>query len=250
MKFSIVTPVYNDPRIKRCIASVHEQRGEFDLEHIVVDSNSTDETADILQSNEDRINSLIREDDNGVYDAMNKGIREATGDIIGILNSDDRYQHDRVLDAVHNRMVETDARACYGDLVYVDEDDSVIRYWESGDFREWKFYVGWMPPHPTFFVRRSVYEELGDFDQNLAIAADYEFMLRALFLNDISVSYIDNTLVRMAIGGQSNESIRNMLEAVADMYRAWKKHGKLGRFIAPFMHPVEKIPQYVHVKPE
>ncbi|SDY74939.1 glycosyltransferase family 2 protein [Halopenitus persicus] len=250
MKVSLITPVYNDPRIERCLKSIHEQEGKFELEHVIVDSNSTDQTVEILDAHRDDIDILIREDDDGVYDAMNKGVRAATGDIIGILNSDDRYQNQTVLESVHRTMKETESRACYGDLVYVGEDDSVVRYWEGGEYEPWKFYLGWMPPHPTFFVHRSVYEEIGYFNQQLSIAADYEFMLRALALHDISVSYINDVLVRMEIGGQSNESVASMVEAVSDMYEAWQYHGKMGRFVAPFLHPLEKVPQYFRKPPK
>jgi glycosyltransferase len=250
MKISIITPVYNDPRVERCIKSIHEQQGDFELEHIVVDGNSTDQTVEILNRHENEIDTLIHENDDGVYDAMNKGVKAASGEIIGILNSDDRYQYQTVLETVHRTMQETESQVCYGDLVYVDDNDSVIRYWESGEYKPWKFYFGWMPPHPTFFVRQSVYKELGYFNQQFSIAADYEFMLRALLFNGVSVCYINDVLTRMEIGGTSNESISNMLEAVSDMYRAWEYHGKMGRFVAPFLHPLEKVPQYFSPPPE
>lgn len=245
MKISIVTPVYNEPRLRDCLESINAQDGGFTLEQIVVDSNSTDDTVEIIDTYQNDIDCLIREDDKGVYDAMNKGIQQASGDIIGILNADDRYEHNKILHRVQSAMVETQADACYGNLVYVSENDEIVRYWKSGPFRRWKFYFGWMPPHPTFFVRKQVYETIGGFDLELPIAADYEFMLRVLLLNDFSVTYVNDLLVRMTLGGQSNESVTNMLQAVREMYQAWSKHRLKGRFTAPVLHPIEKLPQLV-----
>lgn len=250
MKISIVTPVYNDPRVKLCLQSVGQQHGSFDLEHIVVDSNSTDETVGILQDYEAQIDVLIREDDDGMYDAINKGIEQATGDVIGILNADDRYQDDRVLKDVANVLSTTGADACYGDLVYVNNQGEVVRYWQSGSYSPYKFYLGWMPPHPTFFVKREIYEELGGYDISIPISSDYELMLRYLLKNGISVQYIDRVLVRMALGGMSNSSIKNMIQVISDMYQSWDKHYRFGKFTGPFLHPIEKIPQFLRNPPD
>lgn len=250
MKLSIITPVYNDPRIRYCLESVRQQTGDFELEHIVVDGLSDNETVEILDEYQAHIDCLIRESDDGVYAAMNTGIAHATGDIVGILNADDRYQDDTVLKDVSHAMAMTGADACYGDLVYVNDDDAVVRYWYSGPYKPHKFYYGWMPPHPTFFVRRELYDQYGTFDLDLPIAADYELMLRFLFIHDVSVGYVDRVLVRMAVGGQSNASIWNMTRAIYEMYRAWDKHQMSGRFIAPFLHPLEKVPQYVRAFPK
>lgn len=249
MKISVVTPVYNDPRIASCLQSVQQQRGEFKIEHIVVDSNSTDETVDILQEHDNEIDVLIREDDEGMYDAINKGIKQSTGDVIGILNADDRYQDDRVLQDIADTMSIPGQDACYGDLVYVDGHDEVVRYWKSGAFKPYKFYLGWMPPHPTFYVKSELYDELDGYDISFPISADYELLLRFLLLNDISVAYIDRVLVRMTLGGMSN-SMGNMLQVIRDMYGAWSKHDQPGKFIAPFLHPVEKLPQFLRSPPE
>lgn len=249
MDFSIVTPVHNDPRIRSTIESVRRQRTDFDVEHVVVDGMSTDETVAVIDEHAEEIDRLIRDDDDGVYDAMNAGIEAATGEIVGILNADDRYQDGSVLQDVHDRLRETGAETAYGDLVYVGDDDEVVRYWESGGFEPYKFYLGWAPPHPTFFVRRSLYDAYGTFDQSFPIAADYELMLRFLKENDASTAYVGRVLVRMANGGQSNESVGNMLKAVEEMYRSWRKHRLAGRYVAPFLHPVEKVPQFVRRPP-
>jgi glycosyltransferase len=246
---SIVTPVYNDPRITRCLESVRSQRGEFGIEHIVVDGMSDKETVNAIERHREHVDCLIREPDDGLFDAMNKGIARATGEIVGILNADDRYHDERVLADVTEQMSGTDADACYGDLVYVDNHDEIVRYWESGWYSPWKFYLGWMPPHPTFFARREVYDAYGGFDVELPIAADYDLMLRLLLVNGVSVAYIDRVLVRMATGGQSNSSLRNGLQAVRDMHKSWRKHRLNGQFVAPVLHPIEKIPQYFRNAP-
>lgn len=245
MKISIITPVYNEPRIQQTLDSILSQRGLPELETIVVDGESTDETATILEEYSSRIDVLIREPDEGVYDAMNKGIELATGDVVGILNADDRYNDDQVLKDVMDSMQKSEADLCYGDLVYVDSNDEVVRYWRSGPFRRFKYYFGWMPPHPTFFVREDVYDEFGDFDLSFPIAADYELMLRFLLKYDLSITYVDRVLVRMATGGQSNESIRNILQANWEVWRAWQKNSIPGGQLAPIAKPLRKIPQYI-----
>jgi len=246
MKVSIITPVYNEPRIQQTLESILSQRDVPDLEIIVVDGESTDKTPKIIDDYADSIDVLIREPDNGVYDAMNKGIRRATGDIIGILNADDRYHDPDVLRSVVEAFETSGADLCYGDLVYVNDDDEVVRYWESGEYRPRKFYYGWMPPHPTVFVRGDIYERFEPFDLNLPIAADYELLLRLLLRHDISATYIDKVLIRMALGGKSNESIGSIVKANVQVYKAWRKNGLHGGLHIPFVKPLRKIPQYFH----
>jgi len=244
VKVSIVTPVYNEPRIRHTLESIQAQEGVPELKSIVVDGGSTDETTEIIDEYADQIDTLISEPDEGVYDAMNKGIDRATGDVVGILNSDDRYDGPHVLRTVLDAFEESDADLSYGDLVYVDDDDSVVRYWKSGDFRPRRFYYGWMPPHPTVFVRREVYEQYGRFDLDFPISADYEFLLRVLLKEGVSATYVDDVLVRMATGGQSDASIRNILYANLEVYRAWQKNGIRGGIHVPVVKPLRKIPQY------
>lgn len=249
MKITVITPVYNDPRIERCLRSVKGQRRGVDVEHIVVDSNSTDETIDIIEKYDDYIDVLVREDDNGMYDAVNKGIQRATGDVIGILNSDDRYQDETVLKSVAEAFTDPNVGACYGNLVYVNDQDEVVRYWKSGHYKTYKFYLGWMPPHPTFYARSELYENLGMYDDSIAIAADYDLMLRFLLDNNIRVQYIDRTLVRMTLGGMSNASMTNVIRGMKDIYRAWDKQSRLGKYLVPILHPIEKIPQLIRSPP-
>lgn len=249
MKITVITPVYNDPRIEQCLESVEQQMGEFEIEHIVVDSNSTDETVDVIQACDDHIDVLVREDDDGMYDAVNKGLQRATGDVIGVLNSDDRYQNKTVLNSIADTFAEPSVDACYGNLVYVNDQDEVIRYWKSGDFNRLRFYLGWMPPHPTFYVRSEMYDEFGHYDVSLPIAADYDIMLRLLLEGGINVRYIDRTFVRMTLGGMSNASAANILRGMKDIHRAWEKQSRLGKYTAPVLHPLEKIPQLFRKPP-
>jgi len=244
MEFSIVTPVYNDPRIERALDSVVGQTGVSNVEIIVVDGGSTDKTVEIVRSYEDDLDVLIREPDDGIYDAMNKGIRRATGDVVGVLNADDRYTDGSVLADVENRLRETGADVCYGDLVYVDAEDAIVRYWQSGDFRPRRFYLGWMPPHPTFFVRNEVYERYGLYDIGYRIAADYELMLRYLLKEDVTAAYVDRTLVRMASGGESNQSLRNVARANREVVRAWRENSLAGGWFVPFFKLLRKPFQF------
>ncbi|WP_226479847.1 glycosyltransferase family 2 protein [Natrinema amylolyticum] len=244
MRISIITPVYNEPRIRDTLESIRSQNSVSNLETIVVDGNSTDETTAILQENSDWIDILISEPDEGIYDAMNKGINHATGDVIGILNADDRYNGPNVLHSVLETFQSSEVELCYGDLVYVDDDDTVVRYWESGEYHPRRFHFGWMPPHPTVFVRRDVYEQYGTFDCDFGIAADYEFLLRILLKEGVSAVYLDDTLVRMATGGVSNTSANNIFQANSEVYKAWKKHGLRGGLHVPIVKPLRKIFQY------
>ena len=185
----------------------------------------------------------------GIYDAMNKGIRLATGDIVGILNADDRYSDPFVLKDVSVAMSDPSIDASYGDLVYVNAQDQLVRYWKSGYYHPLKFYFGWMPPHPTFFVRRRLYEKYGTFDLSFPIAADYELMLRFILKHGIRLAYIPRVLVRMAVGGESNRSLRNIIRANQEVWMAWRKNGLRFGYLVPFLKPAQKVLQFVRRPP-
>ena len=245
MKISIVTPVFNDRRVGCALDSILSQRHEHELELIVVDAGSTDGTMDILDGYRDRIAILISEADDGIYDGMNKGVRLASGDVVGILNADDRYADEFVLRDVLEAFSDSDTDACYGNLVYVNDNDEIVRYWKSGGHSAGKWYWGWMPPHPTFFVRRNMYEQYGDFDLRFPIAADYELMLRLLFKERVRVKYLDRVLVRMALGGASNGSIPSIIKANQEVARAWRRNDLNGGFLVPLLKPASKVFQFV-----
>lgn len=216
-------------------------------EHLVIDGGSTDGTAEIVGRFGDAVARFISEPDDGIYDAMNKGIALATGEVVGILNADDLYADDRVLPDVAKVFEDPSVDSCYGDLVYVEPSDTrrVVRTWRAGAFRKDLFYQGWMPPHPTFFVRRAVYDKFGLFNLSLGFAADYELMLRFLLRHGISTVYIPRVLVRMRAGGVSNLSLRNRLRANRMDRKAWKVNGLAPRPWTILMKPVRKIPQFL-----
>jgi glycosyltransferase len=254
---SIITATFNAAStVGDCLQSVASQT--HPCEHIIIDSASTDSTLEIVR----RIAStsrILSEPDKGIYDAMNKGIALATGEVIGILNADDFYASPLVMDKVARLFDDPAVMSCYGDLEYVRERETgnvksekncpspftVTRYWKSGSFTPDKFYWGWMPPHPTFFVRRSVYERYGLFNLELGSAADYEMMLRLLLKERITTVYIPEVLVRMRVGGASNRSLAARLAANCMDRRAWKVNGLRPHPWTVVMKPLRKVLQWV-----
>ena len=245
MKISIVVPVFNDVRVKRALESIFAQQHDHELEIIVVDAGSTDGTFGILDAYRERLSVLISEPDEGVYDGMNKGIQRATGDIVGILNADDQYNDSLVIRDVAAVFGSEGVEVCYGNQIFTTRAGRVIRYWKAGCFRRAKWYFGWMPPHPTFFVRRRVYERYGAFDLQYPIAADYELMLRFLFKHRTSVKYLNRVMVNMAPGGLSNRSISAVVKANIEVARAWKNNNLQGGLFVPLLKPASKVFQYM-----
>ncbi|MCG8576079.1 MAG: glycosyltransferase [Flavobacteriales bacterium] len=246
MKVSIITVAYNSAEtIKDTIESVLSQKG-VELEYIIVDGASTDNTLQIIKSFGDQVQQLVSEPDQGIYDAMNKGVALATGDIIGILNSDDFYADDEVLQAVVEKF-RGDTMGVYADLVYVDQQDTtkVKRTWISGDYVPGSFVKGWMPPHPTFFVKREVYEKFGAYTLELKSAADYEFMLRSIHKHKIPIKYLSKIIVKMRVGGKSNVSIGNRLKANKEDRRAWEMNGLKASKLTFIRKPISKIGQFI-----
>lgn len=246
MKISVVTVSYNSAEtIADCIDSVLSQNYP-NIEFIIVDGKSTDGTMDIVNRFADRIQTIVSEPDQGIYDAMNKGISMCTGDVIGILNSDDLYEDAEVISDVVKQLKESGADSCYGDLVYVDQKDTgrVVRSWKAGEYRREKFLNGWMPPHPTFFLKRECYEQFGKFNTGFRTSADYELMLRMLYKNDVSVTYLNRVVVRMRTGGQSNVSIMNRIKANLEDRRAWKENGISPGLLTSLKKPLSKLGQF------
>ena len=246
MKISIITVVWNNAKtIKDAINSVLNQSYK-DIEYIVIDGASTDGTIAILQSYGDKI-KFISEKDNGLYDAMNKGIRMATGDVVGILNSDDFYASDKILQIVADEFLKGNIDSVYANLEYIDANDPkrVIRYWRSKKYQEGLFRSGWHPAHPTFFVKKEIYEKYGVFDLSFKIAADYELMLRFFEKYKIISSYVDEVFVKMRIGGESNKSIKNIIKANMESYMAWKANGLYINQLRFLLKPFSKIIQFI-----
>ena len=249
LSISIITASYNEIQlIEDCISSVQNQ--SYIAEHVIIDGQSTDGTIGLIEKHKIRNSIFLSEPDNGFYDALNKGIRVASGDIIGILNADDVYAHERVLEKVLKCFMDEKVDCCYGDLVYVDpiNIDKVHRYWKSCPYRKELFLRGWMPPHPTFFARREIYERCGVFNLDLGTAADYELMLRFLVKYKISTHYIPEVLVKMRMGGQSNASLRRRLIANYMDRKAWAINGLKPYPWTLLLKPISKIGQYFYTK--
>lgn len=250
MKISIITVCYNSENtIGDTITSIASQK-YTGCEHIIVDGASRDGTVDII-INASSITKFISEPDNGIYDAMNKGISLTSGEVIGILNSDDFYADDTILTQVAEVFKDASIQACYADLVYVGQEDTsrVIRYWKSRDFKPGLFKRGWMPAHPTFFVRKEVYEQFGKFDLQYPRQADFELTMRFLEINQIKSRYIPKIWVKMRIGGTSNNSIKGLIKGNLEACRACKKHQlNVGPFFI-IKKILSRIPQFFS-KPE
>jgi len=246
MKVSIITVTMNSEKyLSDCIESVRRQNYK-NIEHIIIDGKSSDGTLEIIEKNSDHISYWISESDRGMYDAINKGIQMATGDIIGILNSDDMFASaDAVLsivDCFQNNHVDS----VYGDLVYVDPQNTqkIIRYWKGISYKRSRFKYGWMPAHPTFYIRRELIEQYGLYENHYYTAADYEFMARYLFLYKISSHYLDAMLVKMRSGGLSNITLKSRFRANRRDYLAMKKNRIPFSFIVSILKPLQKIPQF------
>jgi len=246
MKVSIITVAYNSQAtISDTIKSVINQTYK-DIEYIIIDGASTDNTMSIIEAYKDNIHTIVSEPDSGLYDAMNKGIQYATGDVIGILNSDDYYENNAVIEKIVNTIKQSNADVCYADLNYVHpvNTSKVIRRWKSGKFRKSSFYYGWMPPHPTIFVKKRVYNKVGLFNLGLKSAADYELILRIFLKSNFTVTYLPETIVCMRTGGNSNASLKNRIKANKEDRMAWKMNGIKPYFFTLFLKPFRKIFQY------
>lgn len=245
MQFTIITVSFNSENsISKTIESVINQTYK-NIEYIVIDGASTDSTLEIIKSYGNKINKIISEKDNGIYHALNKGISLASGEIIGFLHSDDVFSNQHVIEkyAHHFNLNQTDS--VFSNLVYQTKTQKTIRLWKSGKYKHNNFLWGWMPPHPTFYVKKSIYDKFGVFDESFASAADYEIMLRFLHLNKISTSYMDDITVKMTIGGMSNKSLKNRIRANAEDLIAWKKNGLTPYWFTRYLKPLRKLKQYL-----
>jgi glycosyltransferase involved in cell wall biosynthesis len=246
MKVSIITPVYNNRKtVEDCIRSVLSQTYQ-DTEYLVIDGGSTDGTTEVIRPYRAKIALWVSEPDTGIYSALNKGLSLATGEAVGILHSDDIYAHERVVEKVVEAFGKSGADSVYGDLKYVNRNDPkrVIRRWKSSPFIPGKFRYGWMPPHPTFFVKKKVFENYGGFNENLRIAADYELMLRFLEKHRVSTHYLPEVLIHMRMGGISNRGLRNLWTKTREDFLAWKLNGLNSSIYTIPLKNLVKIPQF------
>jgi glycosyltransferase involved in cell wall biosynthesis len=248
LKISIVTITYNSEKtLKDTIESISNQTYK-NIEYIIVDGNSNDDTVKIIESYGNKISKFISEKDTGIYDAMNKGLELACGDIVGILNSDDVYFDEKVIEKVIEQFNKEKVDSVYGDLYYVKEDNlnDVVRYWKSSVFKKGSFAKGWHPPHPAFFVKKRVYEKYGYFNLDMQVSADFELMLRFLEKSNISTSYLPEVIVKMRVGGESNKSIKNILTGNKSILKAFDINGiQVNKIIFIFYRFIPKIIQMI-----
>ncbi|MGR3810708.1 glycosyltransferase family 2 protein [Jiulongibacter sp. NS-SX5] len=246
MKISLVTICFNSAAtIEDTILSVLGQKHK-DIEYIIKDGGSTDGTIDILKKYEDKI-TWVSKPDQGIYSAMNQGLELVTGEVVGLLNSDDFYADEEVLTRVVKIFEDPTIGAAYGDLQYVEYDDTskVTRNWEAGEFKREYFLKGWMPPHPTFFIRKEYYDKYGLFNPDFVSAGDYELMLRMLYKHQINTAYIPAVQIKMRAGGISNTSLKNRIRANKEDRRAWRINGLKPKWYTLWWKPLSKLVQWI-----
>ncbi len=247
MKISIVTVTFNAERfIESCVRSVINQTYQ-DIEYIVVDGSSQDDTLHILNRYNEKVNKIVSEKDKGMYDALNKGIKMATGEVVGLLNADDFFASNTVVADIAKTFEQSKADVLYGDLWYVDQEDTdkALRKWKSKPYEHGMFQWGWMPAHPTFYAKRELFEKLGYYRLDMGSAADYELMIRFMHKHRVKSVYLPEVMVKMRAGGMSNSSVEARLKANKADLEAMKINGIKFPRLAAFLKPVRKIPQFL-----
>ncbi|MBQ4799522.1 glycosyltransferase [Pseudoalteromonas sp. MMG006] len=245
MKVSIITATYNsESTIIDTLKTLNEQSYP-NIEYIIIDGNSTDNTLSVVKQNCPRVSTVVSEADAGIYDALNKGVSAATGDVVGFLHSDDLFAYPDAVKDIVDTFTTDKCDAIYSDLEYVSKDNihNVVRLWKSGTYSKTKLKSGWMPPHPTFYMKRELYKKYGLFDLNFKISADYDSLLRFLWTKEISLSYLPKVTIKMRVGGASNRSLKNIVLKTQEDIRAMKKN-KLPVIFAILGKNLLKIPQF------
>lgn len=250
MKVSVITVVKNaSSTVLDTLASVRQQ-DHPDIEHIIVDGGSSDGTVELINREAGEHVKVIMEPDRGVYEGFNRGISAATGDIVGFLNGDDVFQDSGALRTIVEMFEKGTINAVYGDLVYVRSNDlsRVVRYWQAGTLYSPRVRRGWMPPHPTLYVRRQLLKKVGFYDARFRISGDYEYFLRLIQCQDLHMGYIPRVLVRMRTGGMSNWPPTNYMQKWREDLRALRLHG-IGGIGALFGKNLRKLPQLFRAHP-
>ena len=243
-RISIITVAFNAQNtIERCINSVLRQKFK-NFEYIIIDGGSTDNTCKIISNYRNNIDVFISEPDNGIYDAMNKGIALATGDVVGTVNADDYYADDDVLNSIAKVFAGQDTSILYGDLDYVDQSHKIIRKWRSGTYSRGMFNWGWMPPHPTFYCKKILFDRLGAYKLDYGSAGDYELMLRFIHLNNNNAYYLNKVLIKMVIGGVSNKSLTNRVQAMRFDLKAMRDNNIRLPMVTILFKPLRKLAQF------
>jgi len=247
LKVSIITATYNSAKyIASSLNSIFNQDYK-DIECIIIDGDSKDQTKSIIKTYQRKnLNiTLVSEADNGIYDALNKGIKLATGDLIGFVHSDDNLASPHIISELVLEIKEKQAFGVYGDLQYVSQLDTskLIRDWKSCVFSKSLLKKGWMPPHPTLFLKKEVYQKHGNFNQNYKISADYDFMLRVLKDKTLRFVYLPKVIIKMRVGGASNKDLKNIIQKTKEDYKAITSN-KIGNLVTLFLKNYSKFKQF------
>jgi glycosyltransferase involved in cell wall biosynthesis len=247
LKISVITAAYNcESTVAEAIASVAEQTYP-NLEHVIIEGKSKDQTLKMIQRMAHPKMQLLSEPDKGIYDALNKGIKLSSGDVIGFVHGDDILAHNKVISLIAKIFEDPSIEAVFGDLDYVSKlaTSRVIRHWAAGPFQPQRLKFGWMPPHPTLYLRRKVYEQYGNFDTTLKISADYDFILRYFTQTSGKSSYIPEVIYKMRLGGTSNRNWENVIQKIKEDYLAIRRRN-VGGFLTLFLKNISKINQFFH----
>ena len=246
MRISIITATYNSEKTLLDTLLSLEKQTHPDIEYIIIDGASNDNTIELIKSNCTRVSKIICEPDKGIYDALNKGIQVATGDVIGFLHSDDLLAYDDVIADIAKTFENSGCDAVYGDLEYVSQNDTAkrIRLWKSGTFSRVRMKLGWMPPHPSFYMKRDCYNKFGDFSLDYRISADYDSLLRYILKQRVSVAYFRKVLVKMLVGGISIRSISSMVNKSMEDIRVMRNNGIIWPLALAYKN-LSKLPQFI-----
>ncbi len=246
MKVSIITVCFNSAStIEETIESVLSQTHR-DIEYIVIDGNSSDDTMQIVYKYSNSIAQIISEPDKGMYDALNKGIKMASGDVVGIINADDVFANTNVIQSIVEAYTKSNADIVYGDIKYVSKINlnSTIRYWKAGTYHHGQFFNGWMPPHTGFFITRSDYLQYGMYRLDIGTAADYELMLRMMHIHKLTSYYLPEVITLMRVGGQSNRTLISRWNANRNDLKAWKVNNLKPKLYTLLLKPLSKLMQF------
>ena len=217
-----------------------------EIEYIIIDGGSNDKTLDILETYKEDIDILISEKDNGLYDGLNKGIGMSTGDIIGILHSDDIFEHEDVLFNIAKTMSDNETDMCFSDTLIVDSENKITRFYSSKYFNRYLLRVGWMPSHPATFIKRSVFEKFGNYSLHYSVASDFDFFLRVFKSNNINWKYLDDITVRMATGGSSNQGLKSKILILREIKQSLKNNGYVSLYIIQLFRYLLRLFEFIN----
>jgi glycosyltransferase involved in cell wall biosynthesis len=250
IKVSIITVVYNGvDSVREAVKSVLSQDYK-NIEYIVIDGGSTDGTIDVIKEYQDKISVFISEADKGIYDALNKGIAHSSGDVVAILHSDDQFCNTCIVSDMMHKMDKSNAEFCFSDMVIVDNlSGRILRYYMASYFKRWMFRIGWMPPHPTCFIKRSLFDEFGVYSTDYKIAGDFDLLVRFFYGRNIRWSYLDQISIKMSEGGVSNSGWKGKRLIVDEINHSLKSNGVWSLSIFQFIRYLIRLVEMI-VKPK